>query len=106
MHDDIEKDGSHIHTTLINVQLTGHDKWRTELVSASRGYLVCTHQLELHSSYSYIMNAIHGGKNPIKKKKQNKCFPFCFTALLSHVIYGKMFPKALKMFISEKIPQG
>lgn len=45
-------------------------------------------------------------KNPIKKKKQTKCFPFYFTVLFSHVIYGEMLPKALKMFISEKIPQG
>lgn len=62
MHDDIERDGSHIHTTLINVQLPGHDKWATELASVFRGYLVCTYQLALYSSYSYIKNAIHGKK--------------------------------------------
>lgn len=62
MRDDIERDGSHIHTSLINVQLPGHDKWTTELVSVSWGYLVCTRQRALDSSYSYIINAIHGTK--------------------------------------------
>lgn len=38
----------------------------------------------------------------VKKKKQTQCFPFCFTVLFFHVMYSKMFPKALEVFISQK----